>query len=217
MLQNTPKEIAIKKTVLMKTKIFLLTLSTILIFSSCKKQVDEPLPSYDSRVVPYKIIDETFKVGSRLSVVGNDNRVIRSITLPKRALYWCYWVGVGDEPVNELAKVIIPAVASKYTSDPFIAFGWKFISALNALKTTGGNIDLYFCDYNNKLLFENEDSNFTPYPFFQCPQAITSYAIRETMEQPYLRDSTFYATFRNMHPISGENVTFKVWAYIIKE
>jgi hypothetical protein len=183
----------------------------------CKKDKEEALPAYDIRVVPYKIIDETFTVGSRLSLIGNDNRVVRSITLPNRALYWCYWVGVGDDPVTELAQVVIPAAASKLTSDPFVAYGWKFMSALNAIKAIGGNVDLYFCDSKNKALFEAEDLSFKPFDFFQCPQTITSYAIRETMESPSLHDSTFYATFRNMNPISGEKVTFKVWAYIIKE
>jgi hypothetical protein len=186
-------------------------------FWGCKKNKDEALTAYDYRVEPYKIIDETFKVGSRLSLIGNDNRVVRSITLPNRALYWCYWVGVGDEPVAELAKVLIPAAASKFTSDPFIAYGWKFMSALNAIKAIGGNVDLYFCDSKNKALFEAEDTSFKPFDFFQCPQTISSYAIRETMESPSLHDSTFYATFRNMNPVSGETVTFKVWAYIIKE
>jgi len=188
-----------------------------LLLGGCKKQIDEPLLAYDYRVEPYKIIDETFKVGARISLVGNDNRVVRSITLPRRALYWCYWLGVGDDPVTELAKVVIPAAASKYTKDPFIAFGWKFISALNLIKASGGNVDLYFCDNKNRVLFENEDTNFEPYQFFQCPQAITSYAIRETMESPSLHDSTFFATFRNMNPVSGQNVTFKVWAYVIKD
>lgn len=201
----------------MKHYFFIAIALFALTFWGCKKNKDEALPSYDFRVEPYKIIDETFKVGSRLSLVGNDNRVVRSITLPHRALYWCYWLGVGDDPVTELAKVIIPAAASQYTKDPFIAYGWGFVSALNAIKATGGNVDLYFCDSKNKVLFEAEDTNFKPYDFFQCPQAITSYAIRETMESPSLHDSTFFATFRNMNPVSGENVTFKVWAYIIKD
>lgn len=183
----------------------------------CKKDEPEPLPSFDSRVEPYKIIDETFRVGSQISLVGNDNRVVRSITLPRRALYWCYWIGVGQDPVNDLAKVVIPAAAARYTKDPVVAYGWKFISVLNAINSTNGNIDLYFCDKQNKSLFQNGDANFNPYPFFQCPQTITSYAIRETMDAPILRDSTFYATFKNDSWINGQDVTFKVWAYIVKE
>ena len=194
--------------------------SVIVLISSllfgCKKE-EEPLPSYDSRVVPHKIIDENIKVGAKLSLVGKDNRVFRSITLPHRALYWSYWMGVGDEPVTELAKNILPAAVAKYTKDPFIAYGWNFISVLNAIKSTGGNVDLYFCDSKNKVLFENKDPNFQPYDFFQCPQAITSYAIRETLASPSLHDSTFYAVFKNDNPVSGENVTFKVWAYVIKD
>jgi hypothetical protein len=196
----------------------LLTISILIaIVTCCKKDNDEPLPSFDSRVEPYKIIDEKFRVGARISLVGNDNKVVRTISLPRRALYWCYWIGVGEDPVSELAKIVIPAAVAKYTSDPVVAYGWKFISALNAIKSTSGNIDLYFCDRQNKDIFENGGSNFTPYPFFQCPQTITSYAIRETMDAPILRDSTFYATFYNDHPVNGEDVTFKVWAYVIKQ
>lgn len=179
--------------------------------------MDEPLPAYDKRVKPYKIIDETFRVGARLSIIGNNNRVARSISLPRRSLYWCYWIGVGEGPVSDLAKIVIPAAAAEYTKDPVVAFGWKFISVLNAINSTSGNVDLYFCDKGNKTLFMNSDPAFAPYNFFQCPQTITSYAIRETMDAPMLRDSTFYATFMNDNPFSGEDVTFKVWAYVIEE
>jgi hypothetical protein len=201
----------------MKSIVSILCLLILTLFSGCKKKKDEALPSYDDRVVPYKIIEETFTVGAKISFVNNDNKIFRSITLPNRALYWSYWLGVGDEPVNELAKVIIPAAVAKFTKDPFIAYGWNFLSVLNAIKSTGGNVDLYFCDSKNKVLFLNKDPNFTPYEFFQCPQAITSYAIRETMAEPSLHDSTFYAVFKNDNPVSGEKVTFKVWAYVIKD
>jgi hypothetical protein len=199
----------------MKNIIYITLFSVII--SACKKEEINPEINFDERVVPYKIIDETFRVGSRISLVGNNNRVVRSITLPRRSLYWCYWVGVGEGPVSDLAKIVLPAAAAKYTSDPVVAYGWKFISILNAINATGGNVDLFYCDKQNKNLFMSGDNTFAPYPFFQCPQTITSYAIRETMDAPILRDSTFYATFYNDHPTSGEDVTFKVWAYIIKE
>ena len=200
----------------MKSYFFSVIVLISLLLFGCKKE-EEPLPSYDSRVVPYKIIDETFKVGSKFSLVGNTNKVVRSITIPHRALYWSYWMGVGDEPATELAKIILPAAVAKYTKDPFIAYGWKFLSVLNAIKSTGGNVDLYFCDSKNKVLFEKKDPNFKPYEFFQCPQVVTSYAIRETLASPSLHDSTFFATFKNDNPVSGEKVTFKVWAYVIKD
>ena len=197
-----------------KIAVLLIIVVTI---TCCKKDEFEPDASFDSRVTPYKIIDETFRVGSRISLAGNENRVVRSVSLPRRALYWCYWIGVGDEPLTELAKIVIPAAAAKYTSDPVVAYGWKFISALNSIQLTSGNVDLLFCDRQNKDLFENGDPNFEPYQFFQCPQTITSFAIRETMDAPILRDSTFYATFKNDSWTNGEDVTFKVWAYVIKE
>jgi hypothetical protein len=203
----------------MKNNKYLVLLFVIVFFTvinSCKKK-DEPLPAYDDRVVPYKIIDETFRIGSTSSLVGNDCKVIRSITLPHRALYWCYWFGIDEDPVKALASVAIPAAAAGYTDDPFIAYGWGFLSYLNASQIGNGNVDLYFCDGINKTRFENDDPNYTPFPFFQCPQAITSYAIRETLEPPSLHDSTFYVTFRNHHPLKGYDVTLKVWAYVIKE
>ncbi len=197
-------------------KLFII-FSTLFLFTTCTKSVDEPLTIFDKRVKPYKIIDETFRVGSGISLAGNNNRVARSISLPRRSLYWCYWIGVGDDPVSALAKVVLPAAAAKYTSDPVVAYGWKFISALNAINAGGGNVGLYFCDKANKQLFMDVDPSFTPYDFFQCPQTITSYAIRETMDAPMLRDSTFFATFINNHLVKGQDVTFKVWAYVIEE
>jgi len=183
-------------------------------FSSCQKE-PEPVVYFEN-VEPYEIIDETFRLGARSTAIfSNKSKIIRTIKLPPRTVYWAYWMGAGPEPLQELAGVAIPAAANYLTDDPFVAYAWGIISNLNLVNYGKQNADLFFMNTSeeSKFSFDNNEFNW----FISKPQTKNIHEkYIDIFDTPIDSTRSVSVGLRNQSYTSGVDVTLKVWAFVVK-
>jgi len=184
------------------------------LLNSCRKEPEPVI--YNDYVVPYEIVEETFRLGARSTATFSNKSIItRTIKLPPRTVYWAYWMGAGPEPVDALAKVVLPAAASKLTKDPFVAYAWGLLSALNLTETGKLNADLFFMtsDQTDKFSFTNSDFQY----FIAKPQTKNIHdKYIDILDTPMDQDRTITMGLRNQNYTSGVDVKMKVWAFVVK-
>ncbi|MDX5347388.1 MAG: hypothetical protein LPJ89_10295 [Hymenobacteraceae bacterium] len=165
-------------------------------------------------VVPQTIVDKTFRVHSRTKI-GNENKTVVPFKLPANTLYWVYWLGVGQESVQELANLTdklakgSAAVVAPYS--PVVAFGLGMLPSLPQVKASG-NIDYFFLNKEwSEQFMANEDFKF--YPFATGKSIISDYQRLSMGTMPKTSDGKLYAGFRNNNTLTGLDVTLKIVAF----
>jgi hypothetical protein len=186
----------------------------ILSVSSCEKE--EPELIYADHVVPYEIVDETFRVGARSTATfSNKSKIIRTIKFPPRTVYWSYWLGAGPEPVEALAKVAIPLAAQQFTTDPFVAYGWGFLSSLGLFEYGKSNADIFFLESDQENKFSFDNSSFQS--FIAKPQSKNVHDnYIDILDTPLDENNGLLVGLRNQSYTNGVDVKLKIWAFVVK-
>ncbi len=197
----------------MKLNVLLLFLF-IFSFSSCEKE--EPELIYADHVIPYEIVDETFRVGARSTATfSNKSKIIRTIKFPPRTVYWSYWMGAGPEPVEALAKVAIPLAAQQFTTDPFVAYGWGFLSSLGLFEYGKSNADIFFLESDQENKFSFDNSSFQS--FIAKPQSKNVHDnYIDILDTPLDENNGLLVGLRNQSYTNGVDVKLKIWAFVVK-
>lgn len=182
---------------------------------SCKKE-PEPLLIYNDNVVPYEVLEETFRLGARSTAwIANKSGITRTIKLPPRTVYWAYWMGAGPEPVEALAKVLVPTAAAKLTKDPFVAHAWGLLGTLNLFNTGTQDADLFFMETAQGPKFSFKDTSFTP--FISKPQTKNIHdKYIDILDTPLDENNSVTVGLRNQNYTAGVDVKMKVWAFVVK-
>ncbi len=185
------------------------------IVSSCKKE-PEPMLVYNDHVIPYEVLEETFRLGARSTAwIANKSGITRTIKLPPRTVYWAYWMGAGPEPVEALAKVAIPAAAAKLTKDPFVAHAWGLLATLNTFNSGSQDADLFFLETAQSPKFSFKDTSFTS--FISKPQTKNVHdKYIDILDTPIDENNSITVGLRNQNYTAGVDVKLKVWAFVVK-
>ncbi|MEK0420651.1 MAG: hypothetical protein RLZZ161_502 [Bacteroidota bacterium] len=184
------------------------------LLNSCQKEPEPVI--YNDYVVPYQIVEETFRLGARSTAfISNKSIITRTIKLPPRTVYWAYWMGAGPEPVDALAKIVLPAAAARLTKDPFVAYAWGIISALNLTEIGKSNADIFFMTKDQEPNFSFNNSDFQS--FISKPQTKNIHdKYIDILDTPYDTDNTIVMGLRNQNYGAGVDVKVKVWAFVVK-
>lgn len=193
-----------------------LSLIFVFSFSSCEKEEPEPLLIYSNHVIPYEIVDETFRIGARsTALISNKSRIIRTIKFPPRTVYWSYWMGAGPEPVDALAKVILPLAAQKLTKDPFVAYGWGILTSLGLFEYGKSNADIFFLKSDQEDKFSFDNSSFQS--FIAKPQSKNVHDnYIDILDTPLDENNGLLVGLRNQSYGNGVDVKLKIWAFVVK-
>lgn len=203
----------------MKKKFRAITLISVaaglISIASCKKE-PEPVLVYNDYVVPIEVMEETFRLGARSTAwIANKSGITRTIKLPPRTVYWAYWMGAGPEPVAALAKVILPAAASKLTKDPFVAHAWGLLGTLNLFNSGTQDADLFFMETSEGPKFSFKDTSFSY--FISKPQTKNIHdKYIDILDTPLDKDNSITVGLRNQNYGAGVDVKMKVWAFVVK-
>ena len=203
----------------MKKKFRAITLISVaaglISIASCKKE-PEPVLVYNDYVVPIEVMEETFRLGARSTAwIANKSGITRTIKLPPRTVYWAYWMGAGPEPVAALAKVILPAAASKLTKDPFVAHAWGLLGTLNLFNSGTQDADLFFMETSEGPKFSFKDTSFSY--FISKPQTKNIHdKYIDILDTPLDKDNSVTVGLRNQNYSAGVDVKMKVWAFVVK-
>ena len=203
----------------MKKKFRAITLISVaaglISIASCKKE-PEPVLVYNDYVVPIEVMEETFRLGARSTAwIANKSGITRTIKLPPRTVYWAYWMGAGPEPVAALAKVILPAAASKLTKDPFVAHAWGLLGTLNLFNSGTQDADLFFMETSEGPKFSFKDTSFKY--FISKPQTKNIHdKYIDILDTPLDKDNSITVGLRNQNYGAGVDVKMKVWAFVVK-
>ena len=139
----------------------------------------------------------------------------RTIKLPPRTVYWAYWMGAGPEPVAALAKVILPAAASKLTKDPFVAHAWGLLGTLNLFNSGTQDADLFFMKTSEGPKFSFKDTSFSY--FISKPQTKNIHdKYIDILDTPLDKENSITVGLRNQNYGAGVDVKMKVWAFVVK-
>ena len=203
----------------MKKKFRAITLISVaaglISIASCKKE-PEPVLVYNDYVVPIEVMEETFRLGARSTAwIANKSGMTRTIKLPPRTVYWAYWMGAGPEPVAALAKVILPAAASKLTKDPFVAHAWGLLGSLNLFNSGTQDADIFFMETDQGPKFSFKDTSFTA--FISKPQTKNIHdKYIDILDTPMDENNSITVGLRNQNPFAGVDIKMKVWAFVVK-
>ena len=196
--------------------VFLIAIASGLgsMLSSCKPE-PEPQLLYNDYVVPFEIVEETFRLGARSTAwISNKSVITRTFKLPPRTVYWSYWMGAGPEPVAELAKVVIPAAAAKLTKDPFVAHAWGLLGGLNLFTAGTSTVDLFILPTEQAGGFNFQD---TFQSFIAKPQSKNVYdKYIDILDTPTDSTNTITLGLRNPNYGAGVDVKMKIWAFVVK-
>lgn len=166
-------------------------------------------------LAPSVLVDKTFRVASMANL--NPSRVAVPFKLPANTVHWVYWVGVGQQSVEELkemTKVVskgAAAIASS-TVSPVVGFGLGLIPSLPQVNASG-NIDYYFMNKTSADKFVADQDGWKAYTFAQGTGIISDYKKVVLSETPKTSEGTLYATFRNSNTVTGLDITLKIVAF----
>ena len=194
---------------------FVILVPLVFSVNSCK-EAPEPELVYNDYVVPQEVLEETFRLGARSTAwIANKSGITRTIKLPPRTVYWAYWMGAGPEPVEALAKVLIPAAATKLTKDPFVAHAWGLLVTLNLFNTGTQDADLFFMETSQGPKFSFKDTSFTS--FIAKPQTKNIHdKYIDILDTPLDQNNSITVGLRNQNYAAGVDVKMKVWAFVVK-
>ncbi|MEJ8757517.1 hypothetical protein WG947_10940 [Pontibacter sp. H259] len=166
-------------------------------------------------LTPVTLVDKTFRVASMANL--NPSRVSVPFKLPANTVHWVYWVGVGQQSVEELknmTKLVTKgaAVVASSTVSSVVGFGLGLIPSLPQVNASG-NIDYYFMNKQSAEKFVADEEGWKPYTFAQGTGIISDYKKVSLSETPKPTDGTMYATFRNSNTVTGLDITLKIVAF----
>ncbi|RAU84276.1 hypothetical protein [Pontibacter arcticus] len=166
-------------------------------------------------LVPAVLVDKTFRVASMANL--SPSRVSVPFKLPANTVHWVYWIGVGQESVEQLKNMTgiaakgAAALASA-TVSPVVGFGLGLIPTLPQVNASG-SIDYYFMNRTSAEKYVKDEEGWKYYPFAQGTGIISDYKKVLPTETPKTPDGTLYATFRNSNTVTGLDITLKVVAF----
>ncbi len=166
-------------------------------------------------LTPVTLIDKTFRVASMANL--NPSRVSVPFKLPANTVHWVYWIGVGQQSVEDLknmTKLVTKgaSVIASSTVSPVVGFGLGLLPSLPQVNASG-NIDYYFMNKASAEKFVADVDGWKPYTFAQGTGIISDYKKVSLAETPKTTDSTLYATFRNSNTVTGLDITLKIVAF----
>ena len=166
-------------------------------------------------LTPVTLVDKTFRVASMANL--NPSRVSLPFKLPVNTVHWVYWVGVGQQSVEELknmTKLVTKgaSVIASSTISPVVGFGLGLLPSLPQVNASG-NIDYYFMNKQSAEKFVTDEEGWKPYTFAQGTGIISDYKKVLLTETPKTPDGTLYATFRNSNTVTGLDITLKIVAF----
>ncbi|MCG2612732.1 hypothetical protein LZZ85_00510 [Terrimonas sp. NA20] len=85
---------------------------------------------------------------------GKSSKVVVPVQLPPNANYWVYWIGLGEQSVNELKSMAtnLAKVSRVIYPDPLVYYGLKLITALPVLNAPS-TVTYFFTDNRNADAF----------------------------------------------------------------
>ncbi len=166
-------------------------------------------------LTPTTLIDKTFRVASMANL--NPSRVAVPFKLPANTVHWVYWVGVGQQSVEDLknmTKMVTKgaSLVASSTVGPLVGFGLGLIPNLPQVAASG-NIDYYFMNKASADKFVAGEEGWKPYTFAQGTGIVSDYKKVSLSETPKTADGTLYATFRNSNTVTGLDITLKIVAF----
>jgi len=123
-------------------------------------------------------------------------------------------MGAGPEPVAELAKVVVPAAAQKLTKDPFVAYAWGLLGALNLVNTGTSSVDLFVLPSSQASRFNFQD---TFQSFIAKPQTKNIHdKYIDILDTPTDSTNSITLGLRNPNYGAGVDVKMKIWAFVVR-
>ena len=166
-------------------------------------------------LTPVTLTDKTFRVASMANL--NPSRIAVPFKLPENTVHWVYWVGVGQQSVEDLknmTKLVTKgaSVIASSTISPVVGFGLGLLPSLPQVNASG-NIDYYFMNKASADKFIADEAGWKPYAFAQGTGIISDYKKVMLSETPKTADGTIYAVFRNSNTVTGLDITLKIVAF----
>ncbi|MBJ6117651.1 hypothetical protein JAO76_05590 [Pontibacter sp. BT310] len=166
-------------------------------------------------LTPVTIVDKTFRVASMANL--NPSRVSVPFKLPANTVHWVYWIGVGQQSVEDLknmTKLVTKgaSVIASSTVSPVVGFGLGLLPGLPQVNASG-NIDYYFMNKQSAEKFVADEEGWKLYPFAQGTGIVSDYKKVTLSETPKTSDGTLHATFRNSNTVTGLDITLKIVAF----
>ncbi len=156
-----------------------------------------------------EIVNDNVTVHS-VNAMSGTNRNIVKIPLPPQTTYWVYWVGVGQESREQMAQLSnqLGRIASKFSTNPLVAFGLNQISSLPMLKNKS-TITYRFMDDQNASLFLNKQP---------CSYLNVAYADNVSASYSLVNDvpKNVVLTLNNSNTFLAQDVVVKVVAFKVR-
>ena len=140
----------------------------------------------------------------------NPNRTTVRINLPENTTYWVYWLGVGQESMDEMKSFAnqLSKVAQGLAANPIYAFGLGMIGKLPMFNSTA-TVGYRFTDHINSQNFL-AGRQYLGYTFKEGNAVTTDYSIVKAVA----RELNFCLWNNNL--AIGHNVEIKVGAFTVK-
>lgn len=165
---------------------------------------------------PEQLVDKTFRVYSRTNI-GNSNRSYVRFKLPAHTEHWVYWLGVGQESVEQLKQMTqsFSRGAATVTApfSPVAAFGLGLLPNLPQVNASG-NITYYFMNKTSAEKFVKDEAGWKNYPFAQGSGIISDYGKVPLNATPKTDDGYLYVCFENSNTLTGLDVNLKIIAFV---
>lgn len=173
-------------------------------------------PDFNTNVVVkwdttyYDVLDTQVRVYSSTNLEHN-NRTTVKVNLPEKTTYWVYWIGVGQESVDQMSSFMsdIAGSAAELLVDPIYAFGIGLIGELPMFNSTA-TVNYVFADNANSALFFNSGENYYHYSFKKGNNVTTDYSKISTMPEE------LNICLWNNSILTGHDVQIKVGAFAIE-
>jgi hypothetical protein len=124
-------------------------------------------------------------------------------------------MGAGPEPVAALAKVIIPAAASKLTKDPFCCSCLGFVRCAKSCQFRDSRCRYFLHGDIPRSNFSFKDTSFSY--FISKPQTKNIHdKYIDTLDTPLDTDNSIIVGLRNQNYGAGVDIKMKVWAVVVK-
>lgn len=170
-------------------------------------QINEILTNRDT--IYQELINRKFRVYSQENL-DNTFKTFVDLKIPKDTQYWIYWLGVGQESVQEMKKLAESvSELSSLVPNPIAALGLELITELPMLNTTA-TINYKFMDLDNKNLFMNS-YQYSYYTFKEGHNVTSDYAKIEMNNTP--NNGNLYMGFWNNSDLYGRDVNLQVGAF----
>jgi hypothetical protein len=155
-----------------------------------------------------EVLDTKVRVYSTTNL-DHSNKTVVNINLPPKTTYWVYWIGVGQESMEQMTKFANAlSKVSTLMVNPIQAFGVGLIKELPMFHSTA-TINYVFADNANTQLFVR-NAQMQSYTFKSGSNVTTDYSKVEAIP----REVSLCMWNNNM--MVGHDVQVKVGAFIVR-